>query len=224
MRYTGAPASGGFVGVKITSRAPDGSNRSFGEYVDAQLRSFPKRVIYPAAADAMNRTAARARTQGKRRIAVASRVPVTVVNEQVYASPAAGRVGRLRVSLSYYHRGVSLPRLGAKKARENYLKGMTGKGRTRTGRMVTQKGIRAGAHFFPGGFLADSSMNDREHGFRRTSKERYPLKVLKVELKETHQLGTLFQHFARGFMLRRFEQQVAWRVRSMSVRQVLGGK
>lgn len=224
MRYTGAPASSGFVSVRITTRAPDGSGRSFGDYVNSQLKAIPKRVIYPAAADALNRTAARARTQGKRRISVASRVPVKVVNEQVYSSPAAARVGRLRASLSYYHRGVSLPRLGAKKVRENYLKGMTGKGRTRTGRMVTQKGIRAGAHFFPGGFLASSSMNDREHGFRRTSKERYPLKILKVHLKETHQLGSLYQHFARGFMLRRFEQQVAWRIRAMTTRQVLGGK
>jgi hypothetical protein len=216
MKYTGPPSSAGFVNVRISARAPDGTDRSFSEFVKGQLTNIPKRVLYPAAADALNRTAGRARTIGKRRVAVASRVPVTVVNEQVYVSPAAGRPGRLRVSLAWYHRGVSLPRLGARKAKESYLKGMTGKGRSRTGRIVTQKGIRAGAHFFPGGFLANSSMNDREHGFRRVSKERYPLKVLKVPLKETQQFGKQFGYLSRSYLQKRYNQQIAWRMKKMS--------
>jgi hypothetical protein len=205
-----------FVQVTISPRAPDGSNRPFSEFVQDQLKTMPRRVIMPAAADALNRTAQRAKTVGKRRIATLSKVPVSLVNEQLYVSPARAKTGRLRVSLSYYHRGVSLPRLGARKAKESYLRGESGKGRSRSGSMVTQKGIRAGAHFFPGGFLATSSKNNQLHGFRRVSKERYPLKVLKVELKGTDQLAGLFRNFSRGFMQRRFQQQVAWRTKSMS--------
>jgi hypothetical protein len=223
VKYTGAPSRSGFVDVRISARAPDGTDRSFGDFVRAQLVNIPKRVLYPAAADALNRTAGRARTIGKRRVAVASKVPVSVVNEQVYVSPAAGRPGRLRVSLSWYHRGVSLPRLGARKAKENYLKGMTGKGRSRTGRVVTQKGLRAGAHFFPGGFLANSSMNDREHGFRRVGKERLPLKVLKVPLKETQQCGKPFGYLSRSYLQKRYNQEIAWRIKHMSLIKVVRG-
>lgn len=192
---------GSMVSVKVESFAPDGSRRPFAQWVDDMTAMLPKKVIYPAAADAMNRTADRAKTRGVRRVAQATMVKQKLVRDRTYVAKAAGKPGRLTVTLKWYGRGLSLPALNAKR------KGT---------------GVKAGKHFFDKGFLNVSSKNQEMHGFRRleektwvgtgSSRKRTKLEVLKVHFKGTEHYKRAFDRYAKTFLPMRFMQQVEYRL------------
>jgi len=127
----------------------------------SRLSSYKNRDVRQAAATALSKTTAKAKTRSIRGIAKSTKLPVNIIRRKIYVKRA--KVSRLRAALKAYRTPVSLMRLRPKQ----------------TSRRRRNGGVRAGKHFVRGAFIVNG-----KQVFKRIGKGRLPIEVQRIKIEK----------------------------------------
>jgi len=150
----------------------------------------------PAASSAMNKSIAKVRTQVIRETASEAKVsPAKLIRRRLRTFKATAK--KLRAGLGILVRPIPLIRL--------------------SGARQTRSGVSArGGHSHPSAFIntARSPGTGNKQVYRRLGKSRYPLEVLKVEVKEAAESALAAKiSAARDHFVQILPREVLWRAR-----------
>jgi hypothetical protein len=128
-------------------------------YAD-RLSSYKDRDVKQAAATALSKTAAKAKTRTIRGVSKSAKLPAKIIRRKIYVKKA--KVSRLRAALKVYRNPVSLMSLKPKQ----------------TARKRKNGGVRAGKHFVRGAFIVNG-----KQVFKRRGKARLPIDVQRIRIQ-----------------------------------------
>jgi len=126
-----------------------------------RLSSYKAKDVKAAAASALSKTAAKAKTRTIRGVAKEAKLPVKVIRKKVYLKRA--KANQLRARLKAYRNPVSLMSLNPKQTKRGRKNG----------------GVRAGKHFVKGAFIVNG-----KQVFKRKGSARLPIEVQRVRIQK----------------------------------------
>ena len=129
----------------------------------ARLNSYKNRDVRQAAATALNKTAAKAKTRTIRGVSKSAKLPAKMIRPKVYITKA--KVGRIRAALKVYRDDAILS--------SKYLK------LKQSARKKKGGGVRVGKRFIKGAFIVKDKFV-----FKRKGAARLPIEIQRVPLSK----------------------------------------